>query len=318
MNCSHYVDANHVTQSCNLTHLIYGGPPPQHPCTPSQHRDHYPPTIHHPLHKLSFTINNLSMSQYEACRAATCIMRCLGDLSHTETMQEAERERKKLFTVGAVDVWGRDDIVKVTDNDVWVYVWAYTVYTSLHIQNTFILVISKNLIPILLFSSGDEINCTQFASVCLGTNRKCQVCMPFICSIKCYKNFLNLSYSLEYSILEKIQQFNILNHFVQTADNKKTRLDGRLSAPFGMPPLIKHHKEKANVLFFVCFFLIPMHDLKYVHHLQLGAPPLWHLGQKCVRVFSKMKQIALYLLTFSYICLFSSVNTQCALELVCN
>lgn len=31
MNSSHYVDANHVTQSCNLTHLICGGGTPYPP-----------------------------------------------------------------------------------------------------------------------------------------------------------------------------------------------------------------------------------------------------------------------------------------------
>lgn len=109
MNSSHYVDANHVTQSCNLTHLIYGGGPPPRPTRPlpSTQCDHYPPTIHHPPRKPSFTINNLSMSQCEACRAETCIMRCLGDLSHTETMQEGEGGRggeRKHSTVEAVTV----------------------------------------------------------------------------------------------------------------------------------------------------------------------------------------------------------------------
>lgn len=31
MNSSNYADANHVTQSCNLTQLIYGGGPPSLP-----------------------------------------------------------------------------------------------------------------------------------------------------------------------------------------------------------------------------------------------------------------------------------------------
>lgn len=84
MNSSHYVDANHVTQSCNLTHLIYGGsPPPYFPCNVIATR----PQSNHPPCKPSFAINNLSMSQSEACRDATCIMRCLGDLTHTAMMQ---------------------------------------------------------------------------------------------------------------------------------------------------------------------------------------------------------------------------------------
>lgn len=128
MNSSHYVDANHVTQSCNLTHLIYGE---GNPLLPQQH-NHYPPTIHHPPHKLSLTITNLSMSQYEAYRAATLIMRCLGNLSHTEMMQERERkEERKQITVAMCG--GGMTMSRWPTVDVWVYtILAYYIYTHTH------------------------------------------------------------------------------------------------------------------------------------------------------------------------------------------
>lgn len=66
MNSSHYVDVNHVTQSCNLTHLIYGGGPPlpAPPCHPFPALRSLSAHNSTPLHsRLSLSINSLCMSQ---------------------------------------------------------------------------------------------------------------------------------------------------------------------------------------------------------------------------------------------------------------
>lgn len=64
--------------------------PPSHPNTVIAP----PPSTQH---QLSFTMNNLIMSQYELHGAATCIMRRL--IAHTEMMEERERETLALQPV---------------------------------------------------------------------------------------------------------------------------------------------------------------------------------------------------------------------------